>query len=290
MDKKILVLGNSHSNDAMQQLWQVLKAYHPDEDFVIGYMYYSGCAVHQHVKFYNEKSAVYRYSRNITGDWEHFQKVTLEVGLEDQAWDIVYIHGTRYGHAFPKCNEADRRTLADIIAKHTKPGYKLGIHLSWANPDEEALYGDDWPVRAPPPGYKDRLLAKYGKLDQRNQYRIIMDETNKYLKTDDTYVSKVVTGAAIMYGLLELKTPQTDIYRDYTHLNDFGRLIAAHAFYVQLTKTPITEIKIDVIPQSLRWPYYRQFGDMAVTPEMKELAMKCANFSLENPWYIPEAE
>ena len=78
--------------------------------------------------------------------------------------------------------------------------------------------------------------------------------------------------------------PQLELWRDYTHLSDYGRLITAYAFYTQFTGNPVTQVGIDKIPASLRQAHFRNKGDLIITEEMKQVIMAAANHALEDPW------
>jgi len=54
-----------------------------------------------------------------------------------------------------------------------------------------------------------------------------------------------------------------------------------------MTGKPLSEVKIDVIPAELRQARFRHLGDLMVTDEMKEIILKSANHSLEEPWSVP---
>ena len=285
----ILIIGNSHSIDAVQLLYDVLVAHEPDKKFVVGYLYYSGCAIWQHVNFYENKEAVYRYARNSDGFWNAQEQVPLETGLVDQPWDIVFLQGAKSDRDREGYNLAGRMKLEEIVRKHVpNPDFELAWHGSWANPDDEALFGDDWPVRAPPAGYKDDLLRRYGKLDSVVQYQEYVNSYAQYIKDDESYGKRISTGTSIMYAVLTLGIDQKEIYRDYTHLNDYARLMAAYAFYVQYTGKPITEVKVTNVPKRLRWSYYQPWGDLEITEEMQKTIIECANYSLEHAWEMPE--
>ena len=285
--QRILIIGNSHSIDAVQLLYDVFKSEQPDKEFVIGYLYYSGCAIWQHVDFYENKEAVYRYARNSNGFWDAQEKVPLETGLVDQPWDIVFLQGAKSDRDKDQYNLADRRRLEEIVRAHVpNDDFELAWHGSWANPDDEALFADDWPVRAPPAGYKDDLIRRYG-FNKTVQYQTYVDSYAQYIAGDESYGKRICTGAAVMYAVLSLDIDQKELYRDYTHLNDFGRLMVAYAWYAQYTGKAITEVKITTVPKRLRWSYYQPFGDLEITPEMQDLIIQCANYSLEHPWEMP---
>ena len=104
---------------------------------------------------------------------------------------------------------------------------------------------------------------------------------------DETYEKVISTGAGIMYAHAALNVLQQELWRDYTHLSDYGRLIAAYTFYAQFTGNPITQINIDTIPAALRQARSRAKGDLIVTEEMKQVIMDAANHALEDPWSAP---
>ena len=90
-----------------------------------------------------------------------------------------------------------------------------------------------------------------------------------------------------MYAYAGLGVSQRNLWRDYTHLADFGRLIAAHSFYTQFTGEPITQVNIDRIPAELRHRRARELGDLEITEEMKQVLIAAANHALEDPWTVP---
>ncbi len=97
----------------------------------------------------------------------------------------------------------------------------------------------------------------------------------------------VCPGAAIMYAIFAMERPQTEIYRDYTHLTDFARLMAAYAFYTQHTGEKVTEIKIDTVPTSLRIARYMSQGDLIITDEMKQIILEAVNYAFDHPHEVP---
>ena len=54
--EKILIIGNSHSNDAFWQLFEVFKAQAPEQKVLIGILYYSGCQLARHVEFAQQEA------------------------------------------------------------------------------------------------------------------------------------------------------------------------------------------------------------------------------------------
>ena len=92
---KILVIGNSHSNDTFWLLHEVFADQIPEQEVVLGALYYSGCSVSRHVQFATENKNVYRYHSNIDGVWNTVKEATMDTGLCDQPWDVVVFQGGR---------------------------------------------------------------------------------------------------------------------------------------------------------------------------------------------------
>jgi len=282
--KKIIVVGNSHSNDSFMLLYEVFRAYSPEQEIVLGAMYYSGCSIASHVKFAVGDEKVYRYYKNENGKWIIKDQCSLRLGLLDEQWDVVMLQAGR-----PDLNDtmnlAKRRQLEAFINENVPTPHTFAWHTSWPSPNDERLFTTEYGVN-PPAGWKEDLIRLYG-FDPVTQFSVSVERVKKTVLLDETYDGVYCTGAGIMYAHLVMGSPQIDLWRDYTHLSDFGRLIASHSLYVQMTGKPLSEVKIDVIPAELRQARFRHLGDLMVTDEMKEIILKSANHSLEEPWSVP---
>ena len=93
----------------------------------------------------------------------------------------------------------------------------------------------------------------------------------------------------MMYADKERKIPDKDLFRDHTHLSDYGCLLVAYAFYAQYTGKPVTAINLTGIPAHLRHKSTQALGDLEVTEEMKEAIIKTVDYTLSNPWSVPGA-
>ena len=67
---RVLILGNSHSNDVFYQLGRVFDAQGYDNEIYLGFLYYSGCSIDEHVEFTNTNAAVYELCLPKSGLWE----------------------------------------------------------------------------------------------------------------------------------------------------------------------------------------------------------------------------
>lgn len=282
---KIMIVGNSHSNDTFWLLQKVFEDQMPDQKVMLGVMYYSGCSVNRHVKFATENQGVYSYHNNTNGVWNTTKEATMDTGLCDQDWDIVVFQGGR-GERDNEYNLTGRRALEQIVKDRVAQPYRMMWQITWPSPDDPTFFSEEYPVQ-PPAGWVEYLQDKYGH-DVFKQFTAMLDRVETYLVADETYEKVISVGAGIMHAHAALGVPQTALWRDYAHLSDFGRLIAAHSFYAQFTGKAVTEINIDVIPAELRQKRFRAEGDLIVTEEMKRVIIAAANHALEEPWVAPE--
>lgn len=282
---KIMIIGNSHSHDTFWLLHKVFADQMPDQEVVLGVMYYSGCTVDQHVTFSEQKQAVYTYFRNSEGTWDRIEQSTMDYGLRDQAWDIIVFQGGR-DDGENEYNLKGRRALEAIVKEHVAQPYKMMWQITWPSPDDPTFFSADYPVKASA-GWVEYLEKYYGH-DTFYQFKVMVEKTKPYLLEDETYEKVISTGAGVMYAHAARNVPQLELWRDYAHLSDYGRLIAAYTFYAQFTGNPVTEINIDVIPTALREKRSQAKGDLIITEEMKQVIMDSANHVLEDPWTAPE--
>lgn len=283
--KKILIIGNSHSNDTFWQLQEVFKAEAPEEKVILGLIYYSGCRIGQHIKFAREHQNVYIYYRNSGDAWEDFRDVPMEFGLQDQQWDIIMFQPARGEEEFTK---PLRDELAQIVAEYVHTPYELMWHQTWPAPNDETFYSPTYDPQ-PPAGFRERLTQMYC-FDPIIQANIVFGRDRENVLGDPMFTKFISTSAAILHALQVSRIPQTTLYRDYVHLQDYGRLIASYAMFTQLTDRDLTEIKVNSIAAGLRHRRARVLGDMEVTPEMKQVILAAIKYAKENPWVVPEAE
>ena len=287
--EKILIVGNSHSGDTFWLLQKVFEE-HYDKDVMLGYLYYSGCTIIKHLQFAQNNEPVYAYRRNYTGKengvWDDMKGVTLEVALTDQQWDVIIFQADERDRKLDNLNLAQRRQLEEYVRERLTPPYKFMWNTCWSDAGDGPVYDPSWPVQ-PSATYVPRLTQDYG-WDPAVQFDNMVTQARDFILTDSTYEKVLCPGAAVMYAILTLERPQTDIYRDYTHLTEFGRLIASYAFYTQYTGQMVDEIKIDVVPARLRSSRLIKEGDFEVTDEMKEVILKCVGYAFEHPFEVPQ--
>ena len=279
---KIMIVGNSHSNDTFWLLADVFKDQLPEQELVLGIMYYSGCAVDRHIKHYTEKKAVYEYHYNVDGTWQTIKDAYLEDGLRHQAWDYVFMQAGRTDND-ETLNLDGRRALEQIIADNVYGDtYKVCWLSTWPSPSDPTFFAPDYDPQ-PPADWVTYLQKEYGH-NTFAQFEKMVAQVKNNVVGDETYDKVIGAGAGIMYAHATMGVPQLELWRDYTHLSDYGRLVAAYSFYTQFTGNTVEAVNIEAVPANIRVRRAREKGDLIVTEEMKQVLIAAANYAKENPW------
>lgn len=302
---KILILGNSHSLDATNLLYEVFHTEAPEQKLVIGALYYSGCSIQQHKNFLTKNQKVYTYYKNDGTQpgrtWVKKDATCLDA-LQDEQWDIIFMQATG---ANPDLFNGDWKIVVDYVMNHQDIEPKLGLHYSWACPDDYALYlDDDAPYKHPtsPTSWRKKLERLYGvdgKYSQSKMYQLGVEalKTNLIDSTEITgraYDLVLPTCTTVQYAYEVLGRDHEELYRDYTHLNDYGRLIVAYHWYAAIMGIDeLTEVNMDAIPAALKhrnskFPVADANGNYNITEDMKEDVLAAVNWTLQNPYNLPE--
>ena len=321
---KVLLLGNSHGLDATNLLAEVFyqerMAGNHDKDVLIGALYYSGCQVKQHKNYLSGNQKVYTYHKNTATSagetWKVVDATCLEA-LQDEQWDIILMQqmNTQAGME-SQYIAADWKYVADYLLNNQELKPELGFHMTWANPDSYELFlNDDAPYNikyiatyADPASWRNNHEKNFpstsgnGKYDMNVMYDKIMQLTQKYLvdSTDwlgkDYFNEKYIMSSAtpIQYAQKVLGRDQLNMYRDYTHVSDYGRLMVAYQWYAQLMDLEeLSEVNVDVIPKVLKhknskYPTATDAnGDYIVDAQMKSDLIASVNWALKNPFSLP---
>ena len=274
---KIMILGSSRSVNTFQLLYEAFKDQMPDGEFVMGVMYYSGCSMTMHEKFIKGNEAVYQYYRNDNGRWVITSGMTMADGLHADNWDVILLQaGT--GDTSKNMQKDTRDFLKSYVDDHLIDPYDLWWHTTWFNSTDPDLY-------KPP-----KTAADAAAVDQIKQLTDSHNAAINYVLDDPMFAGHITSGTPMMYALKVLGLQDKDLFRDHTHLSDFGCLLVAYAFYAQYTGKAVTEIHIDTIPVALRHKDYQSLGDMTVTDEMKQIIIDTVAYTLENPWSVPTGQ
>ena len=271
---KILILGSSRSVNAFHFIDHAFKDQMPDQKLVLGVMYYSGCSMSMHVEFIQTNQNVYRYYYNDNGRWSITSDRFMDDGLCDQAWDVIVLQAGS-GDLDNRMNETCRNFLKEYVDSKVTTPHQLWWHSTWFNSTDPTLF-DSSKTKLNP-----LTIDQYGQLTDSNT------AAKKYVLDDPMFSGHVTSGTPMMYALKIKEVPEVELYRDHTHLSDYGCLLVAYAWYAQYTGNPVTQIHLDSIPANERQSHYQHLGPMLVTEEMKQVIIDTVQYTLDNPWAVP---
>ena len=288
---KILNISNSHGIDSVWLLPDVLRAEMPGEKFLVAQLY-QAYALTEHVNAAKSGEKRYHYYTNTNGDWRIAEGFSIKMALKAERWDVIMF------------NESSRHLGLEEIMSQGLVEWFLGYilenidykpvllyNMTWANPTDERLYTDDSRQR-PTAVFKSIYAKNYG-FDHVNHYNMLVELTKKYVEgrgfDQIIYGAKPVQYAAHVLGVPQYDPAQTlDLYRDYTHISDFARLMVAYQWYCQMFGIrELNEVKVDVIPVKHRSRYQHSCGDLMLTQRHKEIIMESVNATLKDPYSIP---
>ena len=290
---KVLLIGQSLGQDTVWLLQTVLKTEMPDQEFLVADIYRS-IGLGDHRANILNNASVYDYYKLSDGGIQHMQDVSIAAALRDEMWDLIIFNDTTYATTQAmEFEDGDHAFMINYIRETAAPGYKLAYNATGANPTDPELWA---PGRNQPPEIvHERFLTVFG--GSRNvYYDMICANIEKYIETNEEFDYVFHTGTAIQYASETHGVPEADpagvydLYRDYVHLSDFGRLIVAYQIYAQIYGLEkLEDVKVDVIKANMRaTSREKMFGDLEITQQHKEAIIASVNFALANPNKVPE--
>ena len=218
---KILAIGNSFSDDAMQYVYQIAKDAGV-ENIKLGNMFIGGCSLETHLNNATNNKAAYTYRTNTNGTWTSRNSVSIKTAVTSDNWDfITFQQVSGYSGVADSYNDLDK--LIDIVSD-LNPDATLAWHMTWA-----------YKV-----GSSHSDFAKYNK-NQMTMYNAIVDAVNTKILTNDRIAIVIPSGTAIQNARTSVIG---DMTRDGYHLSyGIGRYIASMTFVKALTGLSIDNSK-----------------------------------------------
>ena len=219
---KILSIGNSFSQDAHKWLYDVCKSV--GKEIYNVNLYYGGCSLYAHWKFYEEDRADYDYE--IKG--EPTRKISLREALTMEDWDVITFQQASY-----ESGKYDKYQpfLCDLykVVKEACPNAKFYIHKTWA-------YETD---------YDSELFDFYNR-DQKRMYDCL---TDAYAKAAESIGADIIPSGDVIQYLREnakefdYQNGGLSLNRDGFHLTlGYGRYAAALTWACKLFSIDANEV------------------------------------------------
>lgn len=288
---KVLLIGQSLGQDTVWLLQQVLKTEMPDREFVVGDIYLS-IALEEHRKNISENASVYYYVKFDDSGYKQLENVSVEMALKDEMWDLIIFNDTTYNTTQPaQFQDGDHDFMINYIHETAQPGFKLAYNATWANPTSAILWASD--RRDVPGNVHERFAREFG--GSRNEYyNRICENIKKYIEPNEAYDLVFHTGTAMQYASETHGVPEGaadhnyELYRDYVHASDFGRLLVAYQLYAQIYGLEKLEaVNVNTIEAKMRFSSEKKYGDIEITQQHKDAIIASVNFALAHPNEVP---
>ena len=241
---KVLAIGNSFSDDAMEYLAIIAKAAGVEE-VILGNLYIGGCSLQTHYENANHNKANYTYRKNI-GDgngWVSTSGVSIEAALADEEWSIITMQQVSQNSGLGDTIEGpvlDNQYLSRLITSvQGKIKYvlkyentpKLYWHMTWAYAQSSTHSG----------------FANYNN-DQLTMYNAINDTVKNtvgpfFAKTDATKkITGMIPSGTAIQNVRTSYIADALVTRDGYHLSDLGRFAAGLTWFRTLTGLSIDDL------------------------------------------------
>ena len=210
---KILAIGNSFSDDAMDYVYQVAKDAGVKK-VTLGKLYIGGCTLATHLSNAKADKSAYDYKTNTNGSWTAKGNKSIRYAVESDDWDFITFQQAS-GYSGIASTYDDLVELISIV-EPLNPSARLVWHMTWAY--KVGSTHSDFP--------------KYNR-DQMTMYNAIVDAVNTKILTNNRIEAVIPCGTAIQ----NVRTSFIgDMTRDGYHLSyGIGRYTAAMTFVRALT-------------------------------------------------------
>lgn len=268
---KVLAIGNSFSQDAMQMLYEIAKK-EGYQEVMLGNMYDPGCTLAEHVENLTKDVHAYSYCTNDTGRWISEENVTLLHGLKAEQWDVITLQqGSPDSGVVDTYNEDIQKIIDYVNQNKTNPNAKFYWHMTWAYPQNsnQAVF-----------------LTEYG-CDQMNMYNKIVGAVQEKVVTNTAFAGVLPSGTAIQNARTSYLGDHLN--RDGYHLNDLGRVIAGYTWFSMLTGKTLDTIALEVVPSNLL-KSTEVMGDLTLTEGQRLVIAESAKNAIANPFTVTQSQ
>lgn len=311
---RILEVGNSHGLDSTNLLVEVIKAENPNAKVIVGALYKSGCRLDEHYNYMSGNSASYDYYKNatftqgvtgITGTdaWQITKGTTALTALQDEDWDIITLQQMSHWSAVDtRYIEPQINYILDYMKNNKKNPENEPImmwNMVWANPDGELFtnYVNGGTTEVERANRQSWGTNNYNTEDGNGnpvyskdiQFANIYRCVQKYIVSSGQFQGVLPVATGIQYAINVGEYGVNQLYRDYTHVSDLGRLIAAYIWYGKIFGvTEIDSVNVDTVDNDLRASYNATNnpnpGDLTFSDADLAIAKNAINYALANPY------
>ena len=279
---KILSIGQSHSQDSIWLVQEVLQTERPDEKFFVAECIKSVTLV-DHVSNAKSDAKIYTYYTNTEGAWVENNDWSIRQALLDQRWDIIVINeSSRLLGLEATMQKGLVNEMVEYIHSTLNYDPQLMYNWTWTTPTDQYFHSDTIDPQ-PPASFWNNFLKDY-QANREVHYNSMLAMLEKYVEPVEGIDGIFYSATPIQYATEVMGVSQIDMYRDYIHLSDYGRLYIAYLWYAQIYGLEeISEVNVNVIEAHLRQWRWVSKGDVVLTQQMKDWIIEAVNYTLQHP-------
>ncbi len=252
---RVLAIGNSFSEDAMQYLYDIANDYGIKE-IIVGNLYIPGAPLEKHVEEIKENLNDYIYFKNTNGKWIENYNTKLLAGLKDEDWDVISLQQVSHYSGMKDTYNEDLDFLIDYVKSNRSNKQGLLVwHKTWAYQNDSDHGG----------------FAFYDQ-NQMKMYDSILKAVEEKILPKGLFSYVIPSGTAIQ----NLRTSYLGdtLTRDGFHLSyDIGRFTAAMCWFLKITGFDIDNV---------------DFRPEGVNESEASLVKKAVKAAVKNPFQITE--
>lgn len=254
---KILMIGNSFSDDTMEYAYQIARALGVEEVY-LGTLYIGGCSLNTHYQNAMYDNASYEYRTNSDGNWSTVPNYKMSTALASCDWDFVALQQASGSSGLPD-TYASLSGLIDYVKEHLpKTSHaKLVWNMTWAY-QSNSTHSD---------------FVKYSR-DQTKMYTAIVETVKSKVITNKDISVVIPVGTAVQNARTSYLGDT--LTRDGHHLSlDFGRYLAGLTLIHALTGLPVNDIS---------------YAPPSVDANKTAVAVESAKNAVLNPYGVTQSQ
>ena len=269
---KLLAITSSFGLNTTQLLYDVAKA-EGCTDVVVARLYGSGCTLAKHVENATTNANYYQYTKISSGSYDTIESATLDYGLKDEEWDIIFIQQSA-AKAGIKESYGDYidQLMTYVQANKTNPNARFVWNLTWA------YQGDS----------DQEVFTTVYKSNQMDMYNAIVDATKTYV-LDRTDFDRIIPSGTVIQNARTSTVFGDTLCKDTYHLNNYGGILAAYGLYAMLTGTTLTEINLDAVAASSNGIGGADKILTPLTDAQKAVIIESVNNAIANPFEVTQS-
>lgn len=236
---KILAIGNSFSDNAMNQLYPILKAFGVKE-IVLGNLYIGGCTIATHYANIERNAASYTYRKNdsrteTAGRFVDTPSTKILTALQEEDWQVVTLQQASHDSGMIGTYKDDQ---INLLVDYAKAGVedenlKIAWHMTWAYQGNAT----------------HSAFPKYDR-DQMLMYNVITGCVQQKIATNDRFDYVIPAGTAIQNARTSYLGDK--LTADGYHLNALGEFIIGVTWVLQLTGWSIDDLNVELVPAQFK--------------------------------------